>query len=582
MAQQNRSKEVWLIPKRVSLHQTICLIDGIIERNFDGSSWNPGKQNNLGVNLKNWGATRDGKNISSQAIRTLTASIPQYLGFLYINTQTTPNTIKITEAGYKLWEKHKGQLEKITNLVDGKEKLINESDMVLSQMEKLQITNPIILKDCENILVFPFRATLALLLELDYLDIEELALFVFRIKDNSEIPLAVNEIKNFRKLDNISRKELIENFKKTHIGNITLVQAGSTKYYQSLCVLTGIIEKTNVSPTNRDISISSIKLKNDYKALAENIVINKYKNAEAFDFENNLNLWIEYIGNVARTSPPVNVTIINKNPKSIFINLFKNEILYDGDIMEKDEQKVYPMFIDEEYKVQIITIEEGNVMSEQIIIPKFDKRKFDIIEIDVNMYESEESFEDMKNQILSHSSATHFAPEIKNYLTVINKLTGVNKLEDKSLRGAYYEYFFFKLLCILMNEGKIDNVVWNGKIGKYGLPVPAPGGKIGITDIIFTIGNIDFVLELTTIRAKSTQFSAEGSSVPDHIKLHKKNTTRNVIGIFVAPIIHDRNTSAIKAVLRGADLSVICVSDTDFLEILSSDNISESLISSIS
>ena len=34
MAQQNRSKEIWLIPKRANLHQTICLIDGIIERNY--------------------------------------------------------------------------------------------------------------------------------------------------------------------------------------------------------------------------------------------------------------------------------------------------------------------------------------------------------------------------------------------------------------------------------------------------------------------------------------------------------------------------------------------------------------------
>ena len=64
MAQKNRTKEIWLIPKRVNLHQTICLIDGIIERKYDGTSWNPQKQNNLGVNLKKWGATRDGKNIS--------------------------------------------------------------------------------------------------------------------------------------------------------------------------------------------------------------------------------------------------------------------------------------------------------------------------------------------------------------------------------------------------------------------------------------------------------------------------------------------------------------------------------------
>ena len=48
MAQRDRSKEFWLIPKRVSLHQTICLIDGIVERNYNKTSWNPQKQNNLG------------------------------------------------------------------------------------------------------------------------------------------------------------------------------------------------------------------------------------------------------------------------------------------------------------------------------------------------------------------------------------------------------------------------------------------------------------------------------------------------------------------------------------------------------
>ena len=52
MAQKNRSKEIWLVPKRVSLHQTICLIDGIIERKYDGTVWNPQKQNNLGVDRK--------------------------------------------------------------------------------------------------------------------------------------------------------------------------------------------------------------------------------------------------------------------------------------------------------------------------------------------------------------------------------------------------------------------------------------------------------------------------------------------------------------------------------------------------
>ncbi len=101
MAQQNRSKELWLIPKRGNLHQTICLIDGIIDRNYSGTSWNPSKQDNLGVNLKKWGATNDGKNISQQSIRTLVASMPQYLGFLYIDpyANSKTNILRLTPAG---------------------------------------------------------------------------------------------------------------------------------------------------------------------------------------------------------------------------------------------------------------------------------------------------------------------------------------------------------------------------------------------------------------------------------------------------------------------------------------------------
>lgn len=178
MAQKNRPKNIWLIPKRVNLHQTICLIDGILQRKYDKTSWNPQKQNNLGVNLKRWGATKNGKNISSQAVRTLVASIPQYLGFLYINKEGKSNTICLTEAGRALWERHKSELVKVPNLLEGGDLLITESPAVLKQMEKLQITNPVINKDCENIQVFPFRLMLKLLMKVDYLDQEEIAYFL--------------------------------------------------------------------------------------------------------------------------------------------------------------------------------------------------------------------------------------------------------------------------------------------------------------------------------------------------------------------------------------------------------------------
>ena len=76
--------------------------------------------------------------------------------------------------GEKLLNYHKPNLVKIPNLVLGKDNIITESEIVLQQMTKLQITNPVILKDCENVFVFPFRLTLKLIKALGYLDREEI------------------------------------------------------------------------------------------------------------------------------------------------------------------------------------------------------------------------------------------------------------------------------------------------------------------------------------------------------------------------------------------------------------------------
>ena len=141
--------------------------------------------------------------------------------------------------------------------------------------------------------------------------------------------------------------------------------------------------------------------------------------------------------------------------------------------------------------------------------------------------------------------------------------------DDKYLRGAYYEYLFYKLLFSLEEENIIDEVIWNGKVGKYGLPSPAPGGRTGTPDIIFKINGIDFVLEVTTIKPKSTQFKAEGASVPDHVRLYKNISSNEVIGIFCAPQIHARNTSVMESSLNKDAIELICIEEKNLLEILS-------------
>ena len=567
MAQKNRSKELWLIPKRGSLHQTICLIDGITERNYDGTSWNPQKQNNLGVNLKKWGATKSGKNVSAQSIRTLIAAVPQYLGFLYINTRTTPNSICITDSGKKLLSNHKEELIKVKNLSDGDGDLIKQSEVVLAQMEKLQLTNPIYLKDCENILVFPFRMTLKILLKLGYLDTEEIAYFLLKIRDESEFELTIKEIQNFRKYTIEERAEIIDVFKQTHIGNITLVKAASASYYQGLCQITGIIDRFAVKPDNRDKKIGGIRIKDEYVKYAEEAVNCKYADANTYDFADNLELWIEYIGNPNRLSPPIDVEIENNADKELFIQVKKNGEIINVDLLEINCSNYYPMFMDEVYELVLIDIENGMEISTEKITPSKDINNYKISG-KFRGRSREKSIEQISAAILEHSNCSTFHGEILNYLTVLSKIIDVDKTEDKSLRGAYYEYLFYQLLSKLKDSGVVDDVIWNGKVGKYGLPTQAPGGRTGNADMIFIINDNHYVLELTTIKSKSGQEKAEVASVPDHIRLYKGDDDKNVVGIFCAPMIHERNTAVMKSVIQEYKILLNCLTDKKLVELL--------------
>lgn len=550
------------------MHQTICLIDGIIERKYDGTSWNPQKQNNLGVNLKKWGATKDGKNISPQAIRTLVASIPQYLGFLYVNTESTPNTICLTEAGMALWYKHKDELVKVPNLVDGKDLLITESETVLKQMEKLQITNPIISKDCENIYVFPFRFMLKVLLKVGYLDQEEIAYFLFKVRNEDEVDVIVQEIENFRKLSTENRESLINVFKSTHIGNITLVKASSAGYFISLCQITGIMDKLKVTPNNRDGAIAALKINDTYMRYVEEMLNSKYKNAEIYDFEDNLQLWIDYIGDPSRDYPPIDVSIINKANSSFLIQVYKDGACNYDDLIDENGVLQFPMFVNEQYDVKIIDVSTGDELETLAICPTFEQREFEIEGRLNNAVVANETVEDVAKEIMEHCAATNFAGKTLNYLNTLSKVTGIDKTGDKSLRGAYFEYYVYKMLSILKAEKVVDEVIWNGKIGKYGLPTQAPGGKTGTPDMVFTIDDLHIVVELTTIKAKSLQFSAEGSSVPDHIRLYKQESGKDVVGVFCAPTIHERNTAVMKSTIAPYGIELHCITDKELIELL--------------
>jgi hypothetical protein len=573
MVQKNRSKEVWLVPKRGSLHQTICLIESLLVRKYDQTNWNGHKQNNIGNDLRKRGAVREKRSPSNQSIRTLLASVPQYFGFLYIDSSTTPNTVKLTDAGKKLYDYHKINIKNIGTLNEGKEngELLETSPILLEQFEKLQITNPIILKDCENILVFPFRVVLYILQELDYLDREEIAYFIFSIRSEDEIPLVIERIKRFRNQSKTDRDMEIQLFKGTHIGNITLVAAPSASYFENLCVQTGIVEKVKVQKPNpaspNNDKISALRIKQGHEPYVKDILDNKYKDAQAYDFEDRVRLWVDYIGNPDRLTPPRDIHLTNIGKNSIIMLVEQNGMMLGGDLIIENDSLIHPMFLNEEYDLIVINPQNGDVLDRIIITPSSSNLKFEVN--NSSSVEQEETVEDIGKSIIEHSAAKTFGGNFLTYLGVIENITKSGLIDNKNLRGAYYEYLFYSLLESLKRNGVIDDVYWNGRIVKFGLPRPAPGGKTGTPDIVFVIDGEYFVLEVTTIKAKASQFSAEGSSVPDHIKLFAEDNKGSIVnGIFSAPYIHSRNTSAMQSILNPLGINIKCIEDHELVKIL--------------
>lgn len=353
--------------------------------------------------------------------------------------------------------------------------------------------------------------------------------------------------------------------KKTHLGNITLVQASSASYYESLCQITGIVERISCTPENLNRKIPGISIKTDSIHYVKKIINETYANIETYDFGNNLELWIEYIGNPKRLIPPVDIEIENKSDVSLLIQIYKDKTVRNIDFLEPDESLFYPMFLDEEYEIGLVDAVTGEQFSIQKFIPTRDNRGFSILSKSKKAV-TRKTVEQLTAMILEHSACTNFTGEMLNYLQILERLIGINKTDDKSLRGAHYEHLFYQLLTALKEKGLIDDVIWNGKIGKYGLPIPAPGGKTGTADMVFIIGDTHYVLELTTIKSKSGQEKAEVASVPDHIRLYKDNIDKRVVGIFCAPIIHERNTAVMQAVAREYEIELVCLTDKELLD----------------
>jgi hypothetical protein len=270
---------MWHIPKRKNIEQMKGIVEILLDPQlgFNGKAWTKGRKETFNTELAKRGFTESGAPLSPSGLRTLEALL-KYFGLTFYDEPI----IKVTDAG--------------------REFLNNPQETFKIQMLKLQITNPVIIRDCVGIQVFPFRTTLRLLLDDrlgGFLSSEELGYILFmRMKHERAYEKVVNDILSFRKSSAQKRERDIAIFKRTPEGQVTLGKAPTANYYMSLCCYTGLCNQVE----NR-LEISTRKEKTVEKLLL------KFKNIEPYDFGKNMRLWMQYFGEPNRLAPPRDVTI---------------------------------------------------------------------------------------------------------------------------------------------------------------------------------------------------------------------------------------------------------------------------------
>lgn len=532
-----RTKEMWHINKRSSLEQMQGVIKILHDLKLQEKKWDSIKER-LNRELARRKLTASRKMMSLSSLGTL-LSLLKYFGFLYLDSDSK---VMITEAGFNL--------------------LKDPINTFQWQLLKLQFTNPIILNDCQNILIFPIRETLKLLVELDYLTFEEIGYILFmKLKKVSDYDVVRNEIINFRRMNPKQKDKIINKFKKTPEGHVTLAKAPSVAYFRNY-----LVQAKLCTSIKDKLYLNKDEMDSIFKSLA------KFQGEEPFNFGDNLELWIHYYGTAHRLFTPHEVKIKLRNlqyPMLVIISLDGKNVGSDI-INSKSETLGLPLFPNELYIITVLDLKSGKEhLKEQFSISTTTREiPFDL-KIERKTTVTKRTEQIIKNSIRQmFTKHSGFDSDYENRLNALEKFLGL-KFKDNRRKGGRLEYLFYELLSVLKEKGTIDDVVWHGHVGKYGIYEPAPGGKDGKPDIEFTIDDVNFVLELTTIRGVRIQWvGSEAASVPDHFVRCKNRSKRKTVGIFSAPSINVQVKKNLERQSREEGVGMLCIEIEELMKLL--------------
>lgn len=155
-------------------------------------------------------------------------------------------------------KKFKVQIETLNSIYVG--------NIVVNNETPVKNTESVVdIKQLQRIYSFSYVFILKILLRLEYLDEEEIALYLSKIRNEDEWDITIQEIENFRNLSKYNRKKLVNAFRETKLGKMTLAQDQYAKRYINLLVNSNITKETKIIPCNKEEYLTAIEINNDFK-----------------------------------------------------------------------------------------------------------------------------------------------------------------------------------------------------------------------------------------------------------------------------------------------------------------------------
>jgi len=488
------------------------------------------KKNNLAEMIEGLKKLSEKTIDSVQANARILKSFSKFLGFIYENER---GELVVSNIGRKFLEAE------------------NEKSIILTQLLKYQSKNP---TSTYLNKISPIRFTLKVLSHLKSRELSnyELVLFVMRAIDHSQLSDTVKMIEEFRSLETEEREAILKKLDSSIFEKIE-------RYVPYVITAFEFLELCKRSENGMTL-IESNKTR---KIIKEELPY--------FDFNDNINLWIRYYCNSGYTKPPKPVTIkvLSKTGFPVRdVIIVINDIetgnrFYVGMTGDNGEASLIVPRATALVRIEIKgkPVWENNVNFDT---PKKEKE----IEIDIEeLIERAIDFQFIKEQIMELLSQ-RIDKELSERISLVQEITGerITSRKLKSFRGGRLEQLFYRLFKTMEKEGRINSTLWYGEENRFGLPTPAPPGP----DIQIIKDDHLFVIETTTLPGNRQQWSAEGSSVPGHIReVMKKNSDKKVVGIFIAPSLHEE----LKANFRvRTDVQILPVTINRILEILENED----------